>query len=156
MIFTGIKGHDMWKDSYLIGVEQLDAQHKQLVLTLQDLLDSLQGGGANAVEASKHTIDFLKSFVVVHFGAEEMYQQDIGFPLYEEHKKLHEDFIVRVREMEFELMRCGYSRPAMEKLAKMLTKWWIWHIVKEDKKMAAYIPAGGDAPFDEKLGAVGV
>lgn len=146
----------MWKDSYLIGVEQIDAQHKQLVLTLQDLLDSLHGDDAKAAKASKHTIDFLKGFVVIHFGAEEMYQQAVSFPLYEEHKKLHEGFTAEMREMEFELMRTGYSRPAVEKLAKKLTKYWIWHIVKEDKKIGDYVPRDEDATFDENLGAVGV
>lgn len=129
----------MWRDSYLIRDDQIDQQHRQLILTLEDLLACLRGGSDELKDTCKHTVDFLKSFVVVHFGAEEMLQRAIGYPEREQHKKMHDGFIADLREMEFELIRMDYSRPAMEKLADMLTKWWIWHIVKEDTKMMPYL-----------------
>lgn len=136
----------MWKDSYRIGDDQIDQQHRQLILTLEKLLECLHSAPEELTDTCKHTVDYLKSFVVVHFGAEEMLQREIGFPDQERHKKLHEDFAARLREQEFELMRTDYGRPAMEKLAEMLTKWWIWHIVKEDTKMLPYIQDRQAAP----------
>lgn len=134
----------MWKDSYLIGVDQIDQQHKQLVLTLQDLLDCLHcEDDDEARTRCKQTMAFMKSYAVVHFSAEEMYQETIGYPDRAAHKKLHDDFAVQLREYEFELMRENYSREATRRLSEILTRWWIWHIVKEDHKMIEYVPKEG-------------
>lgn len=130
----------MWKPSYAIGVDQLDQQHKQLVLTLEDLLDCLHNENSNVEKVCKQTMDFTKNFVVVHFSAEEMYQQSIGYPGREAHKKMHDEFAEKLRDLEFDLMRANYNREAAQNLAETLTRWWVWHIVKEDRKMMQYIP----------------
>lgn len=128
----------MWKDAYKIGVQQIDQQHKQLVETLARLLAALKAEEPARTAACKSAMDFIKNYSVVHFGTEEMYQSEIGFPEKDAHKKLHDGFVESMREYEFELMRSGYAHAVMQRFADELVRWWIYHITREDKKMAAF------------------
>lgn len=130
----------MWKSSYLIGVDQIDQQHKQLIGALDDLLKCINQSDEAGRERCKQTIEFLKEFVVNHFTAEELLQQEIDYPQREAHRKLHEGFRTSLHEIELELMRSDYSAAKVQEVVHMLTRWWLFHILKEDKKMKPYLP----------------
>ena len=127
-----------WKDSYAIGNAQIDQQHKMLVETLSKLLLCLQDCTGSNRDACKSTIDFLNSYGASHFAAEELLMESVGFSETARHKALHADYKEEVHQLELMLMRNDYDRDSAGKLAEFLTKWWIFHIVKEDKKLAAY------------------
>ncbi|MGD9559262.1 MAG: bacteriohemerythrin [Oscillospiraceae bacterium] len=129
----------MWKESYRIGIDQIDQQHKQLVETLADLLAAIDDPSQDAKKNCALTIDFLKSYAVVHFNTEEAYQEKIRFAEAERHKALHDEFKTQLHTYELALIRSDYAREDIQALCSYLTKWWIYHIIKEDKKM-------GDAP----------
>ncbi len=127
----------MWKADYKVGNTQIDSQHKQLVLTLEDLLCELNKPPEESQKKGyEETVKFLKNYVVVHFNTEEMYQASIGFTGMEEHRKMHKAFIDTIREMEIDLIRTDYDRDKVKKLADYLMHWLLNHILKEDKKMA--------------------
>lgn len=130
----------MWKDSYLIGMEQIDQQHKQLIGTLDDLLKYINQSDAAAKARCKQTVKFLKDYAVSHFAAEELLQQEIGYPGWEAHRKLHDAFRTSLHEIELDLMRSDYSAAKVQEVVHMLTRWWLFHIIKEDKKMQPYLP----------------
>ncbi|MDL2220000.1 hemerythrin family protein [Ruminococcaceae bacterium OttesenSCG-928-O06] len=129
----------MWKEHYKIGVEQIDQQHKQLIMTTEELLQGLKDGSVGRKE-SRQIMAFLKDYIRVHFSTEEMYQEAIGFSLRAEHKKIHEAFSEGLKEFEYKLIRADYDPALMQELAAMLTRWWVFHIMREDKKMLAEIP----------------
>lgn len=129
----------MWKESYLIGDEQIDQQHRQLVGALEDLLQCANRNKDALPEHCKQTMRFLKDYSVNHFNAEEMLQQAIGFPHCEEHRAMHEGFKQTLHEIDLRLMRSDYDTEQVQEVITFLTQWWIFHIVKEDKKMMAYL-----------------
>lgn len=131
----------MWRSNYKIGVSQLDEQHKQLISMTEDLLKALNRSDDEAAAECRRTMDFLKSFVVVHFGAEEMYMERTGYPGLAAHHALHEDFKEKLRDHELRLIRCNWRVETVRELADMLTRWWLYHIMNEDKKIVAENPA---------------
>lgn len=126
---------ELWKEHYKLGVDQLDQQHRQMILTLEDLLKALKEPGADYVRQAKHTIDFAKNYVVVHFHAEEMYMEQQHYPGLERHRTLHKKMVDDMRTLEHRLMREDYSRPSVKALGNLLTRWWMYHIMTEDKKI---------------------
>ncbi|MDL2295055.1 hemerythrin family protein [Ruminococcaceae bacterium OttesenSCG-928-D13] len=136
----------MWNDAYKIGIDQIDQQHKQLIGALDDLLKCANASDAVGGERCRHTMGFLKDYAVNHFAAEEMLQQEIGFPEAREHWEMHQTFRTSLHEMELGLIRADYSPEKVREVTDMLTRWWLFHILKEDKKMLAWLPPqAGDA-----------
>lgn len=128
----------LWRDNYKIGVSQLDQQHKLLITTTEDLLKALN---KNDRKYYKQAMDFLKDYVVVHFSAEEMYMEKVGYKGLAKHKKLHAEFAEELHQQELTLIRSHYAKADARELADMLTRWLIYHIMREDKK----IPVPKDA-----------
>lgn len=126
----------VWKEHYKVGVQQIDEQHKQLLLRLEELLGTIKRNPENEKEECKQAVEFIKSYVKVHFTTEEMYLESIGFTELEAHKLQHEQFAVQIRDLEYELIRQDYNPETVERFANRLIKWWIQHIMREDKKMA--------------------
>lgn len=129
----------MWNDAYLVGVEQIDQQHKQLIGVLDDLLKCTHCGEDYSKPQCKQTMAFVKDYVVTHFTTEEMLLEKIGYPLLAEHRVMHDKFKTSVHELDLELMRADYSYEKTREVISLLTKWWIYHINKEDKKMVPYL-----------------
>lgn len=79
----------MWKESYRLGVEHIDAQHKKLFETAGELIQEIEG--AQRPEVYKRTIKFLQEYVVVHFRDEEAYFKSLHFANEAEHIKQHQE-----------------------------------------------------------------
>lgn len=124
----------MWNDAYLIGDPQIDQQHKQLIGTLEDLLKSAEDD-QRLRKTCKHTVDFLKSYSVTHFKTEEDYMRAAGYADFAHHHKEHQGFIDTLHELELELIRSDYDIETVRKVSQFLTRWWLFHIMKEDKKL---------------------
>ena len=127
----------LWKDNYALGVDQLDSQHRQLLGATEDLLRAAAQEGQQQCTQCKQAVAFLKDYTVVHFQAEEQYMAQTGYPGLEAHRALHREFAENLRQTELELMRQDYRGEAVGKLARDMTRWWMFHIMREDKKIVA-------------------
>lgn len=127
----------IWKESFRIGVAQIDAQHQQLINNLEKLQRILAlEDEAQCREECREVVAFLKLYTAMHFGTEEAYQQSIGFDGYERHKALHAELTAQVNERAQRLEESGYERGQVRGLAEFLEEWLVYHIVSEDKRMA--------------------
>ncbi|WP_438445937.1 bacteriohemerythrin [Gorillibacterium sp. sgz5001074] len=126
-----------WRETYNIGVQEVDRQHQELVEKLNEFLDACinQKGKEKIME----TLSFLKAYTVEHFKDEEAIMQKIQYPAYAEHKKEHDDFIATVVELENGIMTQGPTILTTLKLNRTLTDWLLTHISKNDQKIAEYI-----------------
>lgn len=140
-VFDG--GGSVWNDAYRIGIDQIDQQHKQLIGALDDLLKCASASDAAGGARCRQTMGFLKDYAVNHFAAEEILQQKIGFPEALEHQQMHQTFKASLHELELSLIRADYSPEKVREVTDMLTRWWLFHILKEDKKMLAWLPPLG-------------
>jgi len=88
----------VWKDEYSVGVKVIDDQHKELFRRVNKLFDDVSRGNVTTV---LETLDFLNSYVIYHFSAEEQLMAKANYPELESHKNEHEWFkseILSIRE----------------------------------------------------------
>lgn len=121
----------MWKESYKIGVESIDKQHKALFCAVDDLLKEIKEKADKT--AFQKTIQFLKEYVVYHFSEEEAYQASIGYAGLKEHQKLHQEFTSAILAYEKKLLDTDFSLSVVKDLAGTLTTWLIYHVAGEDQ-----------------------
>ena len=126
-----------WKDSLLIGVSQIDDQHRKLIEAIDQLMESCRQGKGRAAVGS--TLQFTIAYVKVHFRDEERLQTKYAYPDMVAHKKLHARFIEDISGLQREFEETGPSITLTGKLNKTLVDWLIKHISTEDKKIGKHI-----------------
>ena len=132
-----IKHGIAWSSDYEIGNAEVDAQHKRLFKLVSDLVVSCMEG--RSTETLKETLDFLVDYTVQHFGDEESLQLQYGFPEYETHKQMHDDFKTKVSELVLDFLDSGSSEELSRDVNKVVVRWLTSHISREDKKIGVHI-----------------
>lgn len=126
-----------WKDSLLVGVPQIDNQHRKLVSAIDRLMEACtQGKGRSIIE---ETLFFVVSYTKDHFRDEEKLQAQYEYPYMPAHKLLHAGFIRDINTIVREFGRTGPNVALTGKVNKTLADWLINHINIEDKKLGEYI-----------------
>ena len=127
-----------WTPDLAVGVDFIDAQHKELFKRTNDLLEAcLRGEGVDGVVS---TIGYLTTYVVEHFNAEEEIMRRARFPGYAEHAKMHRDFRKAVEDFANEIVaRGGVGTDTVVKVNRLIVGWLNNHIRKVDREMAVAI-----------------
>ncbi|CQR55705.1 hemerythrin family protein [Paenibacillus sonchi] len=131
-----------WKDSYDIGVEKIDCQHRQLLVKLNEFFEACTN--QQGKEKIEETLKFLKEYTLEHFSDEEHLMQDIDFPELAEHRKTHAEFVKTVLDLEESIKSKGVSVLSTIKLNRTLTDWLLNHINKCDKLIGQCIASKGN------------
>jgi hemerythrin len=142
---AGHAGGIMWKETYRIGVESIDAQHKELFDTVEKLFRYIESDDAELKKQECiNTIVFLKDYAVRHFEDEEAYQRSLNRSDFEEHKAFHRVFVERVLALEQELIESDFSVPSIKEFTGFLTTWLTHHVAGVDQLLKAeHLPDGG-------------
>lgn len=126
-----------WSDDYLIGIADIDAQHRGFFKAVEQLFDGiLNCQGQYAVEQA---IAFLRDYANRHFQSEEALMARHGFPQLEEHSQLHVDFLDNLELLDDDLKVFGPTRHLAERVFELAQTWLVEHITREDMRFAAYI-----------------
>jgi hemerythrin-like metal-binding protein len=127
-----------WTPGLSVGVEAMDAQHRQLFDRLNRLVKAVRGGrGADEIGS---TMEFLDGWVREHFAAEEKLMADAGYPGLAGHLRLHAIF-----KADLATVRVGLSAPdadhqeLAERLHLSLRDWLLGHIRVEDRAYGEYL-----------------
>jgi len=125
-----------WNDLYSVGFEPIDNQHKNLVLMTNELFLACKEGVVAADIAFLETVKKAVEYAETHFADEEDYMRGANYPHFDEHKKLHEDFVAELLKM-IEDFEAGNTEPV--EMARYLKKWLLNHIAICDKKYMPYL-----------------
>jgi hemerythrin len=120
-----------WYDSYCIGNEKIDSQHKELVEMISRLQESLTG--ATLKQETANAIKFLVQYTRQHFADEEELMERIAFEGYDHHKLQHEKLITEVTNVLLDIKKGKQINPF--ELFDFLLEWLFTHIKNEDKKI---------------------
>jgi hemerythrin len=131
-----------WDSSLETGHEKIDNQHKQLVATLNSLIDASQQG-KEADEIFK-TLDFLTGYTIMHFSTEEKLQIQYNYPDYLVHKRYHDEFKTTVTDLTKRLISEGPTEEMIELVTTTIGNWLLNHIKGDDFRMAAFVKSKGD------------
>ena len=125
-----------WTSNLSVGIKNIDDQHK----TLFDKANQLFEAGKNnrSKEFIAEMLEFLDSYTKQHFGDEEVYMRSIGYPGYEDQKKLHGGFIAALGRLKKEYQESGGNILVILDANQMVVDWLLKHISIEDKKIGAY------------------
>ena len=131
-----------WTEDLAVGVEKIDAQHKELFEKINDLVSAVKQSVCKYKIGD--VIRFLEDYVVFHFGEEERYMLKFGYPDYQVHKAQHEKFIANFQELKKELPKLeGGSKPGSYDLSvetnKVVVDWILDHIAKVDKRLGVFL-----------------
>lgn len=129
-----------WKERYELGVDLIDTQHKELFKRVEAFMQTLRSSAdwEEKVAQVNETLEFMKAYVVEHFRDEEEYQQSIGYPGYEAHKKVHEGMVSYVLETYAAYEKNGFDQQLMQQFAGKLLAWLINHVASDDQRIATY------------------
>lgn len=75
----------------------VDSQHKKLVDGINDLHDAMKEGKGN--EKIEQSFNFLVDYTVLHFSAKEKLMQQKNYPVYNNHKKVHDTLVAEVKDI---------------------------------------------------------
>jgi hemerythrin len=125
-----------WNDSYSVGVELIDNQHKELIMMTNELFAGCEKGGTAAEIYFMKTIQGAVRYVKTHFATEEIILERFKYPDFLVHKKEHENFVAKVLEevRDFESLR---NFVPMD-FARYLQDWVLTHIALSDKKYGVF------------------
>jgi len=125
-----------WDNSYSVGFDPIDDQHKELVKMTNELFQACEQGVIAADMAFLQTVKKAVDYAETHFADEEDYMRDCDYPHLGEQKKQHEAFIAEVQKSidEFEE---GNIEPIY--MARFLKNWLLNHIAVCDKRYTPYM-----------------
>lgn len=131
----------MWKEKYRLGVDHIDAQHEELFRRVSEFFLALrqEGEWEDKLPKVKETLEFMQQYVITHFADEEAYQKEIGYPGYEKHRQIHEDFKQEVRAFAKRFEEEGFIEDTVQQFGGKLMAWLINHVAASDQQIADYV-----------------
>ena len=127
-----------WHQNFETGIQEVDEQHKTLVILLNKLANSLTQEKITEVE---DTFTQLAKYADFHFKSEEKVWEkyfDKKNPLFEIHKESHDSFLPTVIELQEKNKDKPFYDTA-EEILLFLIRWLAFHIIDEDKRLALII-----------------
>jgi len=125
-----------WKDSYSVGVELIDNDHKLLVSLINQLADATEGGQGRDVVGS--VLNVLIEYTVGHFSREEMLMEKGGYPDLVAHRKHHHALTEKVVAMAAQY-RDGQADSLDRDILDFLKTWLTGHILGVDMEYRPYV-----------------
>lgn len=119
----------IWQDSYSIGIDTIDTQHKQLF----DIMNKIYVASEDDSELDviMPLFDELQDYTKYHFDEEEQYFTTLSQRSIEQHKSEHQFFIDELDKIKLQSLRIGTI--SLE-LLYFLNDWLVNHIQVEDPK----------------------
>lgn len=120
-----------WDESFSVGVDSIDLQHQKLFKIVNELNQAMLAGNArNIVDG---IVTELKNYTIEHFSKEEGLMAQANYSDLTNHKKLHQDFIAKVSDMQQKISEGKMLTLSIE-VMDFISGWLINHIKGVDKQ----------------------
>jgi hemerythrin len=129
-----------WKKSMSVGIAEIDAQHQEIIRRARTFIESL---GDRSRQDTGILLSYLRTYCVIHFGAEEEWMRTSGYPDQPAHQKEHDGFIKKLLALsaEHEKRRGKGLQPAQ--VSEWLDAWLTEHVASADISLARHLKARG-------------
>lgn len=128
-----------WKDSYSVGVAEMDQQHKKLIDLINKLYEAMKVG-KGAAEVGMVIVEMV-DYTKFHFGAEEKLMTTHGYPGLLNQKSEHKAFTDKAIEFQSQI-NSGQKAITIE-VMNFLKEWLTKHILGNDQKYTAFFNSKG-------------
>jgi len=126
----------VWTELWSVGIDTIDAQHRELFSAINSLLR--EEGKAAPGELAK-VLDYLEEYVTNHFGMEEIYMRRLSYPGFPSHKGEHVAFINDYYDLRDEYDNNGATPELADKVGRFMGNWLVSHIGNVDKALGAFL-----------------
>ncbi|TVQ87715.1 MAG: hypothetical protein EA400_10570 [Chromatiaceae bacterium] len=120
-----------WRDAWLLDIDLLDHDHREMVRLINRLGD--ENDPAPLATRLDDLIDFLRN----HFGVEQHFLSEIGYPDLTQHTREH-----ALQMAEFIDLRRALASQTHRTLGtddrQAIKHWFFNHVIAQDKRFAAY------------------
>ena len=125
-----------WDDSFMIGIRELNYEHKILIEDINKLHEELAGSDEKS-EITKCLGD-IYARMQAHFALEEHVMKEHDYEFFDEHKREHDEFL----EDYSEYMMRFLNEPSISSknpIVECLRQWVVDHITTSDRKMSLIV-----------------
>jgi len=119
-----------WEDSFSVGVEIFDNEHKKLIEIINRLHLALLMKETDAVMGK--TLKDLIDYTITHFAHEEENMANQTYPEFFKHKKEHDELIKKVQDYKTQI-ESGKTTISLS-IMNFLKDWLMGHILGTDMK----------------------
>ncbi len=127
-----------WRPEYELGIEAIDAQHRRMFASVDDLLAAIGAGEADAVGPM---LTFLRRYVLEHFADEQALMAAAGYPLADAHAAEHARFALELFDVQARYGREPQSPWLAAKLGVGLADWLRDHMLGSDAALGRHLRA---------------
>jgi hemerythrin len=126
-----------WTPDLSVGVELIDEQHRELFRRITRLVEAVKSKECKYVIGD--VMQFLREYVVEHFGEEQAIMEKYGYPASDAHRAEHERFMEDFSALEEELRgeTSSYTRSVYTN--QMVVDWILNHIRTVDTRLGEYL-----------------
>ena len=136
---TDIREKVQWQESFNTGLDDVDAQHQELLNNIGNLSKAIQ---KNDMEMVKVVLNFLQEYGVNHFATEEAYMEKYKYPFIADHRQEHAAFIRNFLSMRDDLLSNTHDDiTSLFRITVFLYDWLISHSTRIDKHFADFVIA---------------
>jgi hemerythrin len=126
----------VWDNSYSVGNETLDQQHRKILVLCARAIDCLENDDAGTDEQAHLILNELKFYVDLHFRTEEQILSLCHYPDLAEQKAEHLEYSRRLTEMFYAATQGLIDKAG---ICVFLSSWWRGHILGSDMLYRCYV-----------------
>ncbi|ONI42334.1 hypothetical protein AN639_12690 [Candidatus Epulonipiscium fishelsonii] len=127
-----------WNDKYLVGIDIVDTQHKQLFIIAQEAEATLKSTHIDKYYEIMNILNELRKYTEFHFLTEEKLMEQTNYSNLHIHKTEHDAFIHKIISVLDELDEES-DDVALKAILIFIIDWISEHIRLRDKDMSNYI-----------------
>ena len=126
-----------WKESYRIGIDIIDEQHKKLFDIAEEAEQLMQlPDHVDKFDEIVSILDELRDYVKYHFEHEEGLLLEIRYKKFFEHKVAHSAFIDYIYSLDIDDIDKHQNERGV-KILRVLMDWLVEHVLERDNEWAA-------------------
>jgi hemerythrin-like metal-binding protein len=142
-----------WSDSYSVGIEAIDNQHKELLARFDRLISFCEAGRGS--EEIRQSLAFLEEYVHTHFNDEEALMRLHRFSGYQEQRAQHAYCKEWIQTLRSEIAAGEIPARHITETPKQLLNWFLKHISTVDVELGTML-RNSAAPLGDLLIAKGL
>jgi hemerythrin len=123
----------------LTGVDEVDRQHREMFARVGALLEASRNHRSK--EEVLRMVEYLGTYAVEHFAAEERQMDRTGYARAEAHRQEHRQFAKELEVLRHELATEGPSVLFVIRVGNRVTEWLREHIYRTDRLLGEWLRA---------------
>lgn len=126
----------VWSDEYITGIDIIDEQHQRLFQYFTDIQTCIERNDCTRIEELSRS---LLDYVLSHLVFEESLMEKAGYPMFDAHRKVHDNFRQRVNEYLYRITGGIDPLKVAREMRNDVGLWLINHIKHEDQHYVPYV-----------------